>query len=244
MGVPARGSRVGSGGDRRRGAAAPAASRSHAAGALGPAPRAAGEAARGSGAPDPRPGRASQRPPRPRAAEARLLRAAQDTPRDRNRRAPSPSVIPDGHATLIGRFERHLREEYAQGKLHSDGPAKSYPRAARRFSSSSPSSAARRSVRTSGTPTSSTASCAATSKRSAPAVSRRLRASPSWHARPSTSWATSWRRPAVQGCGTSREPHPTPPWLSDRALLAVASAVDGTVIRYYGNPYEGDSRAS
>jgi hypothetical protein len=30
--------------------------------------------------------------------------------------------------------------------------------------------------------------------------------------------------------------------IADPALLAVASAVDGTVIRYYGNPYEGDSR--
>jgi superfamily II DNA or RNA helicase len=48
-------------------------------------------------------------------------------------RAPSPAAITDGHAALIGRFQRHLREEYARGKLHSDGPAKSYPRAARRF---------------------------------------------------------------------------------------------------------------
>ncbi len=48
-------------------------------------------------------------------------------------RVSSPAAVSDDHAALIGRFERHLREEYARGKLHSDGPAKSYPRAARRF---------------------------------------------------------------------------------------------------------------
>ncbi len=48
-------------------------------------------------------------------------------------RSPSSAVISEDHAALIGRFERYLREEQARGKIHTDGPAKSYPRAARRF---------------------------------------------------------------------------------------------------------------